>query len=215
MLKNQSPVRRWKQWLVLPALGGLFFLGSHAALAQGGPVPKEAQQKAWQDDINRKTRLAEREDSMRTGGKYEPGTTQQVNITYGDKPGGAVVTVTRVPIPPASPQPTMSNGDKVFTYVEQMPQLPGESGVAPIMQAIQHKLIYPAGEKNEGRVFVKFTVAADGTVHDTQIVKGLTPVLDAAVLAAVQQLPKFEPGKQSGEPVAVSFTVPVQFKQNH
>jgi TonB family protein len=212
MLQNQNPVRHWKQWLVLPALGGLFFLGSHAALAQGGPVPSEAQQKAWQDDINRKTRLAEREDSMRTGGKVEPGTAKQVNITYGDKPGGAVVTVTRVPVRPAPPQPTTSTGDKIFTYVEQMPQLPGGGGQPAIVQAIQNKLVYPVGEKTEGRVFVKFTVAADGAVHDTEIVKGLTPTFDSAVLAAVKQLPQFEPGKQNGKPVAVTFTVPIQFQ---
>jgi TonB family protein len=251
MLQNQSPVCRWKQWLVLPALGVLFFVGSHAALAQGGgPVPQtaatpklsEAQQKERLALISRKLRQAQRQDSLRTGNKLEPGTMQQFHITNMKGPGEPVVTITRVkvggvdgtvdagptitklpeqtPAPPrplkngeAGSGPATGNGQKTYTYVEQMPHLPGENGVAPIVQAIQQKLMYPAGEKTEGRVFVKFTVAADGAVRDVQIVKGLTPAFDAAVLAAVQQLPEFEPGKQSGEPVAVTFTVPVQFKQ--
>ncbi|WP_233635824.1 TonB family protein [Hymenobacter setariae] len=215
MLQNQVPVRRWKQWLVLPALGGLFFLGSHAALAQGGPVPSAAQQKAWQDDIARKTRIAEREDSIRTGGKYEPGTTQQVNIIYGNKPGEAVVTVTRVPVRPAPPQPTTSGGKKVFTYVEQMPQLPGGGGQAAIVNTIRQNVEYPKsmtkGNTPKGKVFAQFTVNEKGEVRETKIVKGLNPALDNAVLASIQQLPRFEPGRQDGKPVAVSFTVPVTF----
>jgi TonB family protein len=220
MLQNQVPVRRWKQWLVLPALGGLFFLGSHAALAQVAPVSDEAQQKAWLDDIGRKRRLAEREDSMRTGGKYEPGTTQQVNITYGNKPGEDVVTITRVPIPPAPPQPTPpqtkpSSGPKIYTYVEQMPQLPGGGGQAAIVKTIRQNVEYPKsmtkGNTPKGSVFAQFLVNAKGEVRETKIVKGLNPALDNAVLASIQQLPRFEPGRQDGKPVAVTFTVPITF----
>jgi TonB family protein len=212
MLQNQVPVRRWKQWLVLPALGGLFFLGSHAALAQVTPVPDGAQQKAWQDDISRKRHLAEHEDSMRTGGKFEPGTTQQVNITYGNKPGKDVVTITRVPIPPAPPQLTTSSGQKIYTYVEQMPQLPGGGGVQAITKQILDNFVYPTGEHKQGRLFASFTVAATGDVADVRIVKGLATTYDEATLAAIRQLPRFVPGKQSGKPVAVNFTVPITFQ---
>jgi len=217
MLQNQNPVRHWKQWLVLPALGGLFFLGSHAALAQGGPEPSEAQQKARQDDVNRKTRLAEREDSIRTGGKFEPGTTQQVNITYGENPGEDVVTVTRVPIPSAPPQPaTSNNGQKVYTYVEQMPQLPGGGGQAAIVKTIRQNVEYPKsmtkGNTPKGRVFAQFLVNTKGEVQETKIVKGLNPALDDAILASIKQLPRFEPGRQNNKPVSVTFTVPIEFQ---
>jgi TonB family protein len=203
MLQNQVPVRRWKQWLVLPALGGLFFIGSHAALAQVEQVPSEAQQKAWLDDIDRKRHLAEHEDSVRTGG---------------GKPGEAVVTVTRVPTPPAPPQLITSNGNKVFAFVEQMPQLPGGGGQPAIVQAIKDRVtaVYEKIATKEaipaGRVFVRFIVDTDGTVQDVKIVKGLLPAWDAAVVAAVQKLPRFEPGRQNGQAVAVDFTVPIGFQ---
>jgi TonB family protein len=217
MLQNQSPVRHWKQWLVLPALGGLFFIGSHAALAQGGPVPSEAQQKASKDDINRKVRAAMHQDSMRTGGKFEPGTMQQFAITnMNGKPGEAAVTVTRVPIPPAPPQPTTSSGKKVFTYVEQMPHLPGGGGQAAIVNTIRQNVVYPKsmtkGYTAKGRVFAQFLINAKGEVQETKIVKGLNPDLDNAVLAAIKQLPRFEPGRQNGKPVPVTFTVPIAFQ---
>jgi hypothetical protein len=44
-------------------------------------------------------------------------------------------------------------------------------------------------------------------------VKGIAPAYDAAVLAAIEKLPRFVPGKQSGRAVMVSFTVPVLFKE--
>jgi TonB family protein len=229
MLQNQNPVRRWKQWLVLPILGTLFFVLGHIASAQPVPVGKpalsEAAKKARHEELSRKLRGALHQDSLRTGGKFEPGTKQQFTVTNVNKPGAIIVEVTRVKqnqldgritkdaVFKEQTEPNGSAEPKTYTYAEQMPQMPGESGIASIAQAIQRKLLYPVGEKAEGRVFIKFTVAADGAVHDAQIVKGLTPALDAAVLAAVQQLPRLEPSKQSGQPVAATFTLPVQFKQ--
>lgn len=217
MLQNQTPVRRWKQWLVLPVLGGLFFLGSHAALAQVTPALSEAQQKIREESIRRKIRQAMHEDSMRTGGKFEPGTSQWFNIDMRGKPGDEIVTITRRPAPqPKGPQPVTSSGHKVYTFVEQMPHLPGGGGQRAIVEAIQSKIVYPKAAPGEtlpnGRVFTSFVVDTDGTVQNISIVKGLSPPFDATVLAAIKQLPRFEPGKQNGQDVAVVFTIPVEFK---
>jgi TonB family protein len=253
MLQNQNPVRRWKQWLVLPALGGLFFIGSHAALAQGGPVPQnatspkqsEAQKKERLAIISRKLREAQHQDSARTGNKLEPGTMQQFHITNMQGPGEPVVTIARVkkggpdgivdggpkaaevsgqtPAPPRQLKagepgsgPATINGQKVYVYVDEMPQLPGGGGQVAIVQAIQDKIVYPKAAPGEtlpdGRIFASFMIDATGTVRETKIVKGLSPAFDEAVLSAIKQLPRFEPGKQGGQPVAVSFTVPIQFQ---
>jgi TonB family protein len=210
MLQNQVPVRRWKQWLVLPALGGLFFIGSHAALAQGGPVPSAAQQKANKDELNRKVRAAMHEDSMRTGGKFEPGTVQQFNIKYMDKPGEEVVTVTRIPTPPPLPPEFSKSGAKVYAFVEQMPELPGGGGQQAILETIQKNFEYPTETTSEGRVFLKFIVDSDGIVGNTSVVKGLDAAADKAAILAVQKLPRFTPGKQNGQNVAVALTVPIK-----
>ena len=163
MLQNQIPVRRWKQWLALPALVGLFFVAGQSASAQSAPPPPPV--------------------------RVTPNPLEGVAE---DKPG------------------------KVYTYVEQMPQLLGGGAVNAIVQAIQKKLVYPKLEKSaqmDGFVFAKFTVDADGAVQDPSIVKGLSKHYDEAVLNSVRQLPRFIPGKQNGRAVAVSFTVPVKFQK--
>ncbi|MGY3088454.1 TonB family protein [Hymenobacter sp. UYAg731] len=104
---------------------------------------------------------------------------------------------------------------KEYTYVEQMPQLPGGGGNAAIVEALQRQVHYPAAalrQQLQGRVFVSFLVTESGEVRNGKIVKGIGEGCDEEVLAAVQLLPRFIPGTQQGRPVAVSFTVPVTFK---
>ncbi|AMJ67984.1 energy transducer TonB [Hymenobacter sp. PAMC 26628] len=104
---------------------------------------------------------------------------------------------------------------KVYQYVEQMPQLPGGGGNAAIVAAIQKSTKYPRMAQNngvEGRIFVSFTVNAEGDVSDVKVVKGLGSGLDEETIRAVKTLPKFIPGKQNGRAVSVSFTVPITFK---
>ena len=82
------------------------------------------------------------------------------------------------------------------------------------MQYLQRHIKYSealAANPQYGTVFASFTVTQAGNVSDAKIVKGLSPDYDAAVLQAVQSLPRFIPGKQDGKAVAVSFTVPVRF----
>lgn len=105
--------------------------------------------------------------------------------------------------------------NKVYTYVEQMPSLPGGGGQGAIVAAIQKAVRYPAADLRnqvEGRVFAKFTVNENGTVSDVEIVKGLSSTIDAETIRAIKALPTFIPGKQNGRAVRVSFTVPVTYK---
>lgn len=99
---------------------------------------------------------------------------------------------------------------KVYTYVEQMPQLPGGGGSAAIMAAIQAR-VAPTGGCG-GKVFASFIVGASGVVRDAKIVKGIGASCDEAVLVAIRGLPRFKAGRQNGRPVSVNFTVPVTFR---
>ena len=104
---------------------------------------------------------------------------------------------------------------KPYTYVEQMPQLPGGGGTAAIVAAIQKAVRYPSlALRNgvEGKVFVSFTVDPKGDVTDVKIVKGLGSGLDEETMRAIKTLPRFIPGRQNGREVSVSFTVPVTYK---
>ena len=116
---------------------------------------------------------------------------------------------------PAAAQTTPASIAKVYTYVEQMPQLPGGGGQAALIAAIQQHVSYPPRAVRahaEGRVFVAFTVAASGLVEEVGVVKGLRPDCDSVVVAAVRLLPRLRPGMQAGKAVPVRFTVPVTFR---
>jgi len=120
--------------------------------------------------------------------------------------------------PPPPPVPVLTGNkpasvNKLYVYVEQMPMLPNGGGNTAIVESIQRSIVYPVGVSASGRVFVSFTVNQAGGVQDIKVVKSLVPAFDKAVVAAVEKLPNFIPGKQSGKPVNVSFTVPIMFAQ--
>jgi TonB family protein len=101
-----------------------------------------------------------------------------------------------------------------YTYAEKMPQLPGGGGQSAIVNAIHQRIVCPPEvlrDQVHGRVFVTFTITSAGLVQGVTVRKSLRADCDSAVVQAVRQLPRFEPGIQAGKPVAVSLTVPVMF----
>jgi protein TonB len=101
----------------------------------------------------------------------------------------------------------------VFFIVEEMPDFPG--GQLALRKFIAQAIKYPViAQENgiQGKVFVNFVVAKDGTVTGAKIARGVDPSLDKEALRVVNSLPKWKPGKQGGKPVRVSYTVPINFQ---
>lgn len=107
-----------------------------------------------------------------------------------------------------TPEPEVADSNRIYTYVEQMPTLNGQSGLAAVTTAIQQRLVLPSAAP-AGRTFVQFVVTKEGAVTKPQIVKGLRADVDSAVVVATRKLPHFKPGKQAGRAVAVSYTLAV------
>ncbi len=102
---------------------------------------------------------------------------------------------------------------KVFTSVEQMPQFPG--GEAALMKYLQSHINYPpmAAENGvQGRVVVQFVVEKTGNIGEVKVVRNVDKDLDKEAVRVCKSLPKFTPGRQNGQAVAVWFTLPVTFK---
>ncbi len=100
----------------------------------------------------------------------------------------------------------------VFNIVEEMPEFPG--GDIALRRLIAETVKYPVIAKEngyQGKVYVSFVVEKDGTVGRAKIARGVTPSLDAEAIRVVKELPNWKPGKQRGQAVAVSFTVPINF----
>ena len=102
--------------------------------------------------------------------------------------------------------------EEVFFIVEEMPEFP--EGQLGLRKFIAQTIKYPvAAQENgiQGKVFVNFVVGKDGSVKNAKIFRGVDPSLDKEALRVVNSLPKWKPGKQKGEEVAVSYTVPINF----
>ena len=102
---------------------------------------------------------------------------------------------------------------QVFRSVEQMPQFPG--GEAALMKYLQSHINYPpmAVENGvQGRVVVQFVVDKTGKVGEVKVVRNVDKDLDKEAVRVCKSLPKFTPGRQNGQAVAVWYTLPVTFK---
>ena len=100
-----------------------------------------------------------------------------------------------------------------FIVVEQMPEYPG--GIPELMKFISENISYPQDAINnniQGRVILKFVVNTDGSIDRIQILRGIDTSLDNEAIRVVKTLPRFSPGKQSGVPVPVWFSLPVLFR---
>lgn len=103
--------------------------------------------------------------------------------------------------------------DKVYEKAEIMPEFPG--GEQAMMDFVAKNVTYPkeAMEKEiSGRVLVGFIVEKDGSITETEVVKGIGGGCDEEALRVVKAMPKWKPGKQDGKPVRVHFLLPIIFK---
>ena len=106
--------------------------------------------------------------------------------------------------------------EEIFAIVEQMPEFPG--GEVALRKWIVANIKYPviATENGvQGKVYVQFVVDKDGSISNARVARSVDPSLDKEALRVVNSLPKWNPGKQRGKPVRVSYTVPINFVLNN
>ncbi|MFZ6050855.1 energy transducer TonB [Halocola ammonii] len=115
--------------------------------------------------------------------------------------------------------------EEIFMVVEDMPTLPACENIkdkdqqqqctqGEIIKYISQNTTYPRIAKEsgiQGTVFVGFVVNEKGEVEDARVLREVDPRLDKEALRVVNDLPKFEPGKQRGKAVKVQYNVPVRF----
>ena len=102
--------------------------------------------------------------------------------------------------------------ETIYKSVEQMPMFPG--GEVELIKYLSQNIQYPpeAAKNNvQGRVILQFVVDKTGQVGEVKVVRSVSEELDAEAVRVVKTLPKFEPGRQDGKPVAVWYTLPVSF----
>lgn len=103
--------------------------------------------------------------------------------------------------------PIRAQHSDVHAVVDNPPQLVGG------IEGLMHEVRYPESAKAdgiEGTVFVQFVVDEEGRVVDEEIVRSLSPEIDAEALRVVRQA-RFEPGSHGGKPAKVKFALPIKF----
>ena len=101
----------------------------------------------------------------------------------------------------------------VYQIVEEMPQFP--SGETKMMEYIAKNINYPQEARDkgiEGRVFIGMVIEKDGSVSNVRVLRGIGGGCDEEAVRVISSMPKWKPGKVGGEPVPVSYMLPVNFK---
>lgn len=110
--------------------------------------------------------------------------------------------------------------EKVYTVAEQQPEYPG--GTVALSRYLASTIRVPGilVRKNytTGPVAAKFIIDELGYIHDVRVT---TKPLDkktlkamqgymTSIIAAVEKMPRWQPGEVGGKPVAVFYTLPIE-----
>ncbi|MGM9821530.1 MAG: TonB family protein [Muribaculaceae bacterium] len=104
-----------------------------------------------------------------------------------------------------------TNYDAPVQMAAVMPEFPG--GLQAMMNYLMTNVRFPENKDCvTGRVVVNFTINKEGKVTDVKVVKPVGPEVDAEAVRVVESFPDFTPGRdENGNPVSVSFTLPINF----
>ncbi len=121
--------------------------------------------------------------------------------------------VVREQVVAEEPKPVEPEKTYTMAMVEQKPEFPG--GEAAMYKWLGDHISYPAQASEEGvqgRVVVQFDISKTGTIENVKVVRGRHPALDKEATRLVKAMPKWQPGRNNGQPVKVTYTLPVTFK---
>ncbi len=102
--------------------------------------------------------------------------------------------------------------EKEYMNVDQQPEF--LNGRDALVRFLQQHLKYPpqASRANvSGKVFVRFSVMADGSIANVEVTKGIGFGCDEEAVRVIKMMPRWKPGRQNGKAVRVRFTLPIQF----
>lgn len=85
---------------------------------------------------------------------------------------------------------------------------------ATFSEWVAKRMKYPKSALSEGirgTVYVSFVVDKDGRLADVKVIQGVEQRLDDEAVRIVGKSPRWRPARKEGEPVRVSYTIPVSF----
>ncbi|MET4104847.1 energy transducer TonB [Hymenobacter sp. UYP22] len=91
------------------------------------------------------------------------------------------------------------------------PEFPG--GTEAMFLFFQRSINWQTAKPNGKRVFMGFTIQANGQVTNVVLMKGIGNPYDNEALRVVRQMPRWKPAYRQGQACPIQFTVPVKFER--
>lgn len=102
-----------------------------------------------------------------------------------------------------------------LTVVDKQAEFKG--GIEELVKYIQGNLQYPDDAKKNGvggRCFIKFIVNEDGSISNTEVLKGVEGCKDCDIEAVrvVNSMPNWTPAEKDSKKVKCYYNLPIMFK---
>lgn len=113
---------------------------------------------------------------------------------------------------PDLPDEFLDTSDVFMAGAEVFPEFPG--GTQALMTYLAKNIRYNPQAiefRITGKVYISFVVLPNGAIDDVRVLKGLGFGLDDEAIRVVKAMPRWQPGTQNGQPVAVVYNLPIQF----
>lgn len=110
-------------------------------------------------------------------------------------------------------QPEEEVAETIHQIVEEMPTPKG--GLAAFYKYLNKNLKYPSQARKlgiDGKVYMLFVIEKDGSITDITVQKGIGAGCDEESIRVLENAPKWNPGKQRGNPVRVRYSFPFVFR---
>ena len=108
---------------------------------------------------------------------------------------------------------TYTAGNLIYQITSIDTATVGQSKVIGVVAAKKNKIkkvTIPDRADCKG-LTVQFVVDKDGSIKEPKLLRSVDKDMDAEALRLISNMPKWKPGRQKGQPVAVKYTVPVMF----
>ena len=102
--------------------------------------------------------------------------------------------------------------DLAYTVCDEDPEFPG--GIEALYEFLQANIQYPEkalANHIEGKVYVSFVVETDGSISFSKVLRDIGGGCGLEALRVVRSMPRWKPGKRSGEIVRVQYNLPISF----
>ena len=194
LTKNKQPHRAgWSYLLILPLIAGMILMSSWSTFAQD-------QAKKSKEEI---AKMAVEKELTKAG--FSKADIDEIKLRIDVK------TCEKTDV-----EAGIDEEAKIFQVVEVMPEFQS-GGIEEFRNWIQSRVKYPALAIEHGiggTVFVSFVVSKTGEIKNVKVARSVDPALDDEVVKTVKSAPQWKPGLHSGQPVAVSFNIPIKFVIN-